>query len=58
MSKKKGDCVIWSLVRSRLLWYNLGVFQIEDLVGYLRPYHVFPNVPPAGLDTLEDAFER
>ena len=37
---------------------NLGVFQIEDLVGYLRPYHVFPNVPPAGLDTLEDAFER
>ena len=27
-------------------------------MGYLRPYHVFPNVPPAGLDSLEDAFER
>ena len=27
-------------------------------MGYLRPYHVYPNVPPAGLDTLEDAFER
>lgn len=34
------------------------LFQIQDLVGYLRPYHVYPNVPPAGLDTLEDAFER
>ena len=34
------------------------MFQIQDLVGYLRPYHVYPNVPPAGLDTLEDAFER
>ena len=27
-------------------------------MGYLRPYHVYPNVPPVGLDTLEDAFER
>lgn len=32
--------------------------QIQDLVGYLKPYHVYPNVPPAGLETLEDAFER
>ena len=27
-------------------------------MGYLRPYHVYPNVPPAGLESLEDAFER
>lgn len=34
------------------------VTQVQDIVGYLRPYHVYPNVPPAGLESLEDAFER
>ena len=37
---------------------NVYFSQIQDLVGYLKPYHVYPNVPPAGLETLEDAFER
>ncbi|KAK2547496.1 Protein artemis [Acropora cervicornis] len=32
--------------------------RVQDLVGYLKPYHAYPNVPPAGVDTLEDAFER
>ncbi|XP_027060510.1 protein artemis-like isoform X1 [Pocillopora damicornis] len=45
---------LWRVVHSM----HASMEEIEDLVGYLRPYHVFPNVPPAGLDTLEDAFER
>ncbi|PFX15945.1 Protein artemis [Stylophora pistillata] len=45
---------LWRVVHSM----HASLEEIEDLVGYLRPYHVFPNVPPAGLDTLADAFER
>ena len=44
--------------KRRLLKDIVYFFQIQDLVGYLKPYHVYPNVPPAGLETLEDAFER
>jgi len=45
---------LWRVVHSM----HASMEEIQDLVGYLRPYHVYPNVPPAGLDTLEDAFER
>jgi len=45
---------LWRVVHSM----HASMEEIQDLVGYLRPYHVFPNVPPAGLDSLEDAFER
>lgn len=48
------DKKLWRVVHSM----HASMEEIQDLVGYLRPYHVYPNVPPAGLDTLEDAFER
>ncbi|KAM7437994.1 Protein artemis [Porites harrisoni] len=45
---------LWRVVHSM----HASMEEIQDLVGYLKPYHVYPNVPPAGLETLEDAFER
>lgn len=45
---------MWRVVHSM----HASMEEVQDFVGYLKPYHAYPNVPPAGLDTLEDAFER
>lgn len=45
---------VWRVVHSM----HASMEEVQDLVGYLKPYHAYPNVPPAGLDSLEDAFER
>ncbi|XP_032221316.2 protein artemis isoform X2 [Nematostella vectensis] len=42
---------MWRVVHSM----HASMEEIRDLVGYLRPEHVHPNVEPGGLYTMDDA---